>query len=133
MDGDPPDLPAEGFSDQARNFVRSCLNKTPKLRPTYAMLMRHPWLSPLIQPPTISEDDEAEAEAEAEAAGLSNTGTTDDHTSDESPLPATADKEVAAWVVEAMEKRKAGKLKRSQKPALHAAPLDSLPSPSAEA
>ncbi|KAF2749448.1 Pbs2-type MAP kinase [Sporormia fimetaria CBS 119925] len=119
VDGEPPDLPAEGFSDAARNFVSGCLNKIPKLRPTYAMLLQHAWLAPLVKPATITEEDE---DAEEEA----HNGT--------SPADAEAgvvfDKEVADWVKDAIEKRKKGILgKGVQKPALHAAPLDVVPSP----
>jgi mitogen-activated protein kinase kinase len=127
VDGEPPDLPAEGFSDTARNFVRGCLNKIPNLRPTYGMLLQHPWLAPLAKPETITEEDEEEAEAamEAKAAGDADAG---------SPLEAgdaIIDKEVADWVKEALQKRKNGTLgKGAPKPALHAAPLDAVASPS---
>ena len=87
------------------------------MRPTYAMLINHPWLAPLLKPPTIAEEDE---DAVAE---------------DEDPYsaaPLTADQEVAAWVISAMEKRRNGTLGKSAKPALHAAPLDAVPSPSVE-
>ena len=119
MEGDPPDLPEESFSDVAKDFVRGCLNKIPKLRPTYAMLLRHPWLAPLLKPPTISEEDE---EADDQAA-----------TEEENTGPAVLDKEVAEWVVSAMERRRSGKMGKKSKPALHAAPLDAVPSPSAQA
>lgn len=116
MDGDPPDLPAEGFSDAARDFVRGCLNKVPKLRPTYASLLRHAWLAPLLKPPTISEEDEDRlSDPNLETVG-----------------PVTADKEVAEWVCEAMGRRRNGKMGDKAKPALHAAPLDAVPSPSGE-
>ena len=119
MEGDPPDLPEDSFSDAAKDFVRGCLNKIPKLRPTYAMLLRHPWLAPLLKPPTISEEDEEAAEeADVEEKG---TG------------PAVLDKEVADWVVNAMERRRSGKMGKKTKPALHAAPLDAVPSPSPSA
>lgn len=97
--------------------MKGCLNKIAKLRPTYAMLIRHAWLSPLMKPPTISEDEEAEklAEAGAELDG------------DLEPLPLTADKEVADWVKRSLERKKAGKMAISEKPALHAAPLDAVP------
>lgn len=97
--------------------MKGCLNKVPKLRPTYAALLRHAWLTPLTKPPTISEDEEAEklAEAGAELDG------------ELEPLPFTADKEVAAWVKESLERKKAGKLVINEKPALHAAPLDAVP------
>lgn len=113
MDGDPPDLPIMGYSDAARDFVRGCLNKTPKLRPTYAMLLRHTWLAPLLKPPTIAEEDE-------EAAN--------DVSDNDATVPATADKEVAKWASEAMERRHDGKVGKKTKPALHAAPLDAVPS-----
>lgn len=93
----------------ARDFVRRCLNKIPKLRPTYAMLLQHPWLAPLSKPNTISEDDEEDEEAE--------------------PTVGTEDREVAKWVQEAIQKKKDGKMGNAAKPALHAAPLDSVNSP----
>lgn len=97
--------------------MKGCLNKVPKLRPTYAALLRHAWLTPLTKPPTISEDQEAEklAEAGAELDG------------EMEPLPFTADKEVATWVKESLQRKKAGKLVINDKPALHAAPLDAVP------
>lgn len=116
VDGDPPNLPADSFSETAQDFVRGCLNKVPKLRLTYARLLRHAWLAPLLKPPTISEDEEAEKAAEA------GVETSVDYTS-----PDTADKEVADWVAEALERKRAGKMAKAQKPALHAAPLDAVP------
>lgn len=110
VDGDPPDLPESGFSDAARDFVKGCLHKVPKLRPTYAMLCNHPWLAPLLKPPTITEEDEAGDNVESPLA-LS---------------PFTADEEVAKWVIEAMERRKNGTMGRSAKPALHAVALDAV-------
>ena len=79
------------------------------------MLIRHAWLSPLMKPPTITEDEEAEAAAEA---GQETTA---------EPLPETADKEVADWVKAAIERKVSGKMAKSDKPALHAAPLDAVP------
>ena len=105
----------EDFSDQAKDFVRGCLNKIPKLRPTYALLLRHPWLTPLLKPPTISEEDEEAAEEAAE---------------NESTGPPVLDKEVADWVKDAIDKRRRGVLGKAPKPALHAAPLDAVSSPS---
>jgi mitogen-activated protein kinase kinase len=141
VDGEPPDLPEEGYSDAARNFVSGCLNKIPNLRPTYAMLLQHAWLAPLVKPPTITEEDEDEAEAEAEAAAaataaakvLNGTDEAAQAISQASPEPVEIvfDKEVADWVKDAIEKRKKGTLgKGAQKPALHAAPLDAVSSPS---
>lgn len=121
VDGDPPDLPSEGYSDAARDFVSSCLHKIPKMRPAYAVLLRHPWLSTLMKPPTISEDEEAEAAAEAGAnTSLPPLGGVDSH-------PETADKEVADWVRTAIQRKLSGKMGKSEKPALHAAPLDAIP------
>lgn len=115
VDGQPPDLPKEGFSAEARNFVRGCLNKIPNLRPTYAMLLSHPWISDLAKPTTIAEVE-------------------DEDTSDETPhMAGRYDKEVADWVIEALEKRNArireGGKADPDKPALHAAPLDAVSSP----
>jgi mitogen-activated protein kinase kinase len=127
VDGDPPDLPEDGFSDAARNFVRGCLNKIPNLRPTYAMLLQHAWLAPLVKPATIAEEDEEEAEAAANGdIDLPNPPTPTVASSNE----VVYDKEVADWVKETLEKKKNGTLgKGAQKPALHAAPLDAIPSP----
>lgn len=109
VEGDPPDLPND-FSDLAKDFVRGCLHKIPKLRPTYALLLRHAWLAPLLKPPTISEEDETAAEgADQESSG-----------------PPVLDKEVADWVVASMERKRLGKMGSKAKPALHAAPLDAV-------
>ena len=107
MDGEPPDLPQDGFSEAARNFVRGCLNKIPNLRPTYAMLLQHAWLAPLIKPATITEEDEEEAEAAADGGtDLPNPPAPRDASSNE----AVYDKEVADWVKEILEKKKNGTL-----------------------
>lgn len=89
------------------------------MRPTYAMLLRHAWLSPLLKPPTISEDEEAEAAAES-GADTPSSGDIDWHSE-------TADKEVADWVRSAIERKLSGKMGKSEKPALHAVPLDAVP------
>ena len=81
------------------------------------MLLRHAWLASLMKPPSISEDDE---DAEASASTL------------DPETPTTADKEVSEWVVRAMERRRTGQAGKGQKPALHAAPLDAMSSPSSE-
>jgi serine/threonine protein kinase len=120
VDGDPPDLPTDKYSEEAIEFVRGCLNKIPKLRPTYAMLIRHPWLAALMKPPTISEDEEAEAAAEA-GDSMGNSGTVLED------QPTTADKEVAEWVKTQLEKKREGKMSFAKKPALHEAPLDAVP------
>nr|POE86445.1 protein kinase wis1 [Quercus suber] len=123
VDGDPPDLPAETFSDAARDFVAGCLNKIPKLRPTYPMLLQHAWLAPLAKPETIAEEDEEAAEAAA-AAGEDLADTTDVFTQD-----GFFDKEVGEWVLDAQDRRKRGVMAKSAQPALHAAPLDAALGP----
>ncbi|KAI9848801.1 MAG: hypothetical protein M1838_000354 [Thelocarpon superellum] len=120
VDGDPPDLPSEGYSASARDFVRGCLHKTPKLRPTYAMLLRHGWLAPLLRPPTDVDP----------LSGSKGGFTTLEHTSN--GFPDTADEEVATWVGTAIERRRSGTMGKSDKPALHAAPLDAIHSPPEE-
>ncbi|KAK7517488.1 kinase-like domain-containing protein [Phyllosticta citriasiana] len=115
VDGEPPDLPEEGFSEAARNFVRGCLNKIPNLRPTYAMLLQHAWLAPLLKPATITEEDEDEDASASGTVGVSYLGPA-----------APEDPEVAHWVIDALEKKRLGTLHQSSKPALHAAPLDAV-------
>ncbi|KAH8811425.1 kinase-like domain-containing protein [Xylogone sp. PMI_703] len=116
VDGDPPDLPSDGYSTLAQDFVRGCLNKIPKLRPTYAMLLQHGWLAPLNKPATISEDDEDD-EDEKDGSDIKNV---------QVESSTTEDQEVAEWVIAALERRKNGQVGESKKPALHAAPLDSI-------
>ena len=43
-DGDPPTLPSH-FSDDARDFVQSCLLRDPEERPTALKLLNHPFLT----------------------------------------------------------------------------------------
>ena len=69
------------------------------------MLLRHPWLSPLMQPPT---EDEA-------AKGPEDSGAEPE------------DKEVADWVNERLAVLTSGQEPSPDKPALHAAPLDAVP------
>ncbi|KAK4239750.1 kinase-like domain-containing protein [Achaetomium macrosporum] len=124
VEGDPPDLPSEGYSPLARDFVRSCLNKNPKKRHTYAMLLAHPWIKSLGKPETIAEDAEAEEAAAdnelADAAGSLSLN-------NPSGLVGEGDYEVAEWVKSVLERQKEGLLQeQAEKPALHAAPLDSV-------
>lgn len=122
VDGDPPDLPEEGYSVAARDFVKGCLNKIPKLRPTYSALLAHPWLAELSKPVTISEEDEELAEVNAETTYTGGVG-------DEKVMGAgrgTEDAEVAEWVKNALERKKKGLMGEAAKPALHAAPLDTV-------
>ncbi len=121
VNGDPPDLPEDGFTDVACNFVHGCLNKIPKLRPTYAMLLQHAWLAPLAKPEAILEEEEDEAGELAPPVEAAK-----DPFDDPRLPPDAVDKEVALWVVEALEAKRAGKLKRHEQPALHAAPLDAV-------
>jgi len=115
VDGEPPDLPEEGYSPLARDFVRGCLNKIPKLRPTYSMLLNHGWLAPLSKPATISEEDEALGE---DLAALD----LDDHTV--GGKENMFDKEVSEWCIAAMERKRQGKMGAAVKPALHKVALD---------
>jgi mitogen-activated protein kinase kinase len=133
VEGEPPDLPSEGFSPVAKDFVRSCLNKIPTKRHTYPMLLAHPWMKPLTQPETITEDVEAEDAADdlADVAGklcLDNEGnlTCGD---------GGGDREVARWVQLALARKSSGLVSLTElaapavRPALHAAPLDSVSPP----
>ncbi|KAK5134469.1 hypothetical protein LTR08_006386 [Meristemomyces frigidus] len=131
VDGDPPDLPADTFSEAARDFVAGCLNKIPKLRPTYPMLLQHGWLAPLIKPETIMEEDEeaAEAAAEAEANGETPSPAADGETEAHDGF---VDREVGEWLINAIDRRRRGVMGTSVKPALHTAPLDARsPNPGA--
>lgn len=79
------------------------------------MLLQHGWLAELSKPETISEADEEAAEAGGNNSvdiALISSGTEDD--------------EVAAWVKNALDRKKKGLLGVGIKPALHAAPLDSI-------
>ena len=116
VDGEPPDLPAERFSTSARDFVRGALNKIPKLRPTYAMLLSHPWLSGLSKPATIVEEDEEDVVAADKDAGAA----------EQPSVPGSVDQEISRWVSAALARRSlSGKRVPSKAPALHAAPLSS--------
>ncbi|KAJ5819251.1 hypothetical protein N7474_004842 [Penicillium riverlandense] len=108
VDGDPPTLPSTGYSEDAHNFIRACLDKNPKNRPSYGILIRHPWLAPLMQPPSESEQQAASTDASA----------------------TTEDKEVADWVRKQTELRTQKLHPDTQKPALHTVALDKVnPSP----
>ncbi|KAG6013691.1 hypothetical protein E4U43_007154 [Claviceps pusilla] len=119
VEGDPPDLPKEGYSDTAQGFVSSCLHKIPKMRATYAMLLSHPWLQAFSKPQTIREEAEEGEEADkiAEAVGHIKLGADD-----------TADEEVAEWLrnVLAGGKAKSAEDVSASRPALHAVPLDTV-------
>jgi mitogen-activated protein kinase kinase len=89
------------------------------------MLLQHAWLAPLAKPETITEEDEDDVAA---AVGTEGAETAGDKGLPEA-VDAVVDQEVADWVKGAIEKRKKGTLKRAEKPALHAAPLDTVQSP----
>lgn len=76
------------------------------------MLLRHPWLAPLLKPPTLP----------------ANQGVPTCRASDNKYHipPETGDEEVAAWACEAMERRREGKMGKKAKPALHAVPLHAV-------
>lgn len=112
--GDPPALPDTGYSEEAHAFVRACLDKTPKNRPSYNMLLRHPWLSPLMRPPSEVEGEMAPQPAEDQPPGS--------HPSSY----MTQDNEVASWVHGQLERRRNGQLQEAEKPALHAVALDKV-------
>jgi mitogen-activated protein kinase kinase len=84
------------------------------------MLLQHGWLAPLSKPATISEDDET-LEEQLESLDLGD-GTVVEQTG----KPNSFDKEVADWVKDAIERKRSGKIGEAAKPALHAAPLDSV-------
>ncbi|KAG0158512.1 hypothetical protein PDIDSM_6027 [Penicillium digitatum] len=115
--GEPPTLP-EDFSEDAHAFVRACLDKNPNNRPTYNMLIRHPW-DPLMQPPTESDGDSAPPSEESGASDAASSVT-------------TADKEVAEWVTTQMKRKEDGLLHISEKPALHAVALDQVSTSSSD-
>ncbi len=126
VDGEPPRLPEQGYTDAAHAFVFACLNKKPKLRPSYQALLLFDWLKDLTKPETITEDEEEANENEASAEAVAGVADQLDlsHSS-------TEDAEVAAWVRDALEKKAGGKSAADKKPALHTAPLDAVNSPMA--
>ncbi|KAL1842782.1 hypothetical protein VTJ49DRAFT_4267 [Mycothermus thermophilus] len=155
VDGDPPSLPSEGFSPHAHDFVRCCLNKNPHKRHTYPMLLAHPWIQALSKPETITEEEEgpeaqyghektvagdaALADTAERALRLDNTTTSsnDNKTGDGMPgqqqqqhQRVEGDPVVAAWVRTVLARKNRDNLGNAaagiKKPALHAAPLDSV-------
>jgi len=88
------------------------------------MLLQHPWLKSLGRPETITEDAEAEDAAAddelVDAAGALNlsapTGSAEG-----------CDSEIAGWVNSVLDRKRKGLLQDAKnKPALHAAPLDTV-------
>jgi mitogen-activated protein kinase kinase len=88
------------------------------------MLLTHPWIKTLGKPETIAEDAEAEAAA-AEDELVDVTGRLS--LNNPSGLIGEGDYEVAEWVRGVLDKKRVGLLRdEAKKPALHAAPLDSV-------
>ena len=97
------------------------MNKNPKKRLTYPQLLQHPWIKGLTKPETIAEESEAEEDAAADSLA--------DAAAKQLNLNAEgADPEVAAWVTGALERKKRGLVPKVDggRPALHAAPLDTV-------
>jgi len=84
------------------------------------MLLQHAWLAPLLKPDTITEEDEEAAE---EAAAKGN-GEIPNVPVAKADADGFVDREVGQWVIEALERKRTGKMGMHAKPALHAAPLD---------
>jgi mitogen-activated protein kinase kinase len=95
------------------------------------MLLQHAWLNPLTKPEVIAEEDEDEEETpEASTTDTTPDLETESPTLKELELPPdVVDREVAEWVLGAIEKKRQGKMAKSAKPALHAAPLDAVITP----
>ncbi|TDZ20205.1 Protein kinase wis1 [Colletotrichum orbiculare MAFF 240422] len=113
VEGEPPGLPEEGYSSTAHDFVKKCLNKIPKERPTYAALLQHPWMAPFSKIETIAEEAEEGEEADAVADAVGQITLTS----------GTEDEEVAQWVNSVLERKRKGVDPAILRPALHAAPL----------
>ena len=98
------------------------------------MLLQHPWLAGLSKPAAISEEGGEVAEngdsssADGPAAATNGTSTTTTTSAAEAADPAY-DEEVAQWVKTALKRKAEGLMGSSAKPALHAAPLDSVSPP----
>ncbi|CAJ2504399.1 Uu.00g117930.m01.CDS01 [Anthostomella pinea] len=124
VEGEPPDLPAQ-YSETSQLFVHGCLNKVPKLRPTYQALLASEWLKSLTKPETITEEDEEAEENDASAEALAGAASKANFSHS-----TTEDPEVASWVRGVLKQKSNGQYGEvSGKPALHAAPLDAVNSP----
>lgn len=96
------------------------------------MLLQHPWLAGLSKPAAISEDDEMGDSSPADGPAAATNGTTTTTTTTSSAAEAADpayDEEVAQWVKTALRRKAEGLMGSSAKPALHAAPLDSVSPP----
>jgi mitogen-activated protein kinase kinase len=105
------------------------------------MLLQHSWLAPFSKPTTITEEDEEIGSNPVSESGNSSDTEAKSPTSEKSEgdmskslklLDDVIDLEVAEWVLQALEKRRLGKLAKAEKPALHTAPLDAVANPIAE-
>lgn len=111
------------------------------------MLLQHAWLAPLQKPAMILEEDE-DAASPVDAAS-EKTSAEKDNTSTPAAAPSSmtqvVDQEVASWVLQALDRRRKTRAgdgtgdgkdesadggkdgsKKTQAPALHAAPLDAV-------
>lgn len=132
VEGSPPDLP-KGFSANAQDFVKRCLAKDPSRRPTYAVLLRHPWIAELDKINTIAENEEDEEPSTADQNGAAV-----QEKIETSPISgkvlARIDEDVSVWVSNALALRRGEKAAgqgESKKPPMHAAPLDVIRTPDA--
>jgi mitogen-activated protein kinase kinase len=132
VEGSPPDLP-EGFSPMAQDFVKRCLAKDPSRRPTYAVLLRHPWIADLDKINTIAEHEEDE-----ESSMTDKDGGVFHEKIETSPISGKVltriDEDVSVWVANALAQRRGEKASgqgESKKPPMHAAPLDVIGTPEA--
>ena len=93
------------------------------------MLLQHAWLAPLDPDKidTISEEDEEAAEAAHANGTVSETTVSRPQIDGEGQQ--FVDKEVGEWVRQQIQRKKDGLIGKHRKPALHAAPLDAVPSP----
>ncbi|PFH56502.1 hypothetical protein XA68_16411 [Ophiocordyceps unilateralis] len=124
VEGDPPDLPKEGYSDTARDFIRGCLHKMPMMRATYAALLNHPWLKPLSKPQTINEEVEEGDEADKIAEEVGRIRLSGEN---------NEDAEVGDWVKSVLKRKEEGCGNNGpSRPALHTAPLNSISPPTGD-
>lgn len=85
------------------------------------MLLQHPWIKSLSKPDTITE--EVEEESEAAVNDLADATAKQLNISSE----GAGDDEVAQWVKEVLDRKRKGLQPPSlDRPALHAAPLDTV-------
>lgn len=116
--------------------MHGCLNKNPKARPAYDVLLKHAWMKPLAKEyDAIKEEPEEEDGAAPEADGVE--GAVEGMCALEIE-EGVVDGVVAGWVRGALERKareekerreggkEGGSAESGARPALHAAPLDSV-------